>query len=127
MSIPLQPVTIIDSKELLLFASGLLTTGNNVIWTPQLNCRWRLRGVSITVDPATTTTAGSVVTLMDGANKLDDLLVLGTAAFVGPFRAASSIPGEGIRSALPNNTLSVNLSAAVLTGGLYVNVWGIEE
>jgi len=106
--------------------SAVITTGTTALWTPAAGKRIRWMGVSVTLDPATTTTAGSVITIADGVTGIDDLLVLGITAPNIPFRTSSVIGGNGIL--LPvGDVLNVICSATLNAGGVYVNVWGCEE
>jgi hypothetical protein len=106
--------------------SAVITSGTTALWTPAAGKRIRWMGVSITVDPATTTAAGSIVTIADGATAIDDLIALGINAPGIPFRASSVIGGNGILFPV-GDVLNVVCSAALTAGGIYVNVWGCEE
>jgi len=128
ISIPVQPVVSIDTKELLIFHSGPITAaGVTAVWTPTLGKRARVRGFSVIVDPATTSAAGSLLTLTDGGAAVDDFLFLGVAAPAVPLRWQAPLPGEGLRSSAVNNVIGVNLSAALTAGAVYINIWGVEE
>lgn len=128
VDIPIQPVVVVDQQELILLHSGPITAaGVTAVWTPQLNKSVRVRGFSVIVDPATTSVAGSLLTLTDGGVAVDDFLFLGVAAPGVPLRWQCPLPGDGLLSDAPNNVIGVNLSAALVTGAVYVNVWGVEE
>jgi hypothetical protein len=128
VSILCQPVTLIDTQELLIFHSGAITAaGPTAVWIPTAGKRARVKGFSIIVDPATTSAAGSLCTILDGAAAVDDFLALGVAAPAVPLRWQAPLPGEGLRSAAANNVINVNLSAALTAGEVYVNIWGVEE
>lgn len=112
-----------------LAPSGKISAaGGTALRTPPSGRAIRIFGFSVVLDPTTTTAAGSLVTLVDSTASvtLDNLLALPTSAPGVPYRAAAQLPGNGIL--LPaNDVLSVNLSAAATAGGVYVNVWGVEE
>ena len=102
--------------------------GPTTLRTPAAGRAIRILGFSVVIDPATTTAAGSLVTLVDSTASvtLDDVIALPTAATNVPYRAAAPLPGNGLL--LPvGDVLTVNLSAAATAGGVYVNVWGCEE
>jgi hypothetical protein len=104
----------------------IASIGATALWTPAAAKRIRLMGFSVVVDPATTTAAGSLVTVADGATGLDDVIALPIAATNNPFRAAGILPSNGWL--LPvGDVLNVILSAAATAGGVYVNAWGCEE
>lgn len=111
-----------------LIDSAVITAaGQTVLWTPAIGKRARVMGFSIVVNPATTTAAGSLVTIQDGAVDVENVLYLGIAAPAVPGRWAEVFPDNGYLSVAPNNTISVNLSAALTAGGIYINIWGTEE
>lgn len=102
--------------------------GGTALRTPPAGRAIRILGFSVVIDPATTTAAGSLVTLVDSTASvtLDDIIALPTSAPGVAARFAAQLPGNGLL--LPvNDVLSVNLSAAATAGGVYVNVWGCEE
>jgi hypothetical protein len=105
----------------------LATIGDTAVWTPSTGKRFRWMGFSVVVDPATTTAAGSLVTIKDGATIIDDVIALPVAASNIPFRSFGFLQGNGYLSTAVGNVLNVNLSAAATAGGVYVNVWGTEE
>lgn len=102
--------------------------GDATVWTPASGKAVRLIGFSVIMDPATTTAAGSLVTLKDitVANVVDDVLALPIAATNNPFRAVSILPGNGVLFPT-GDALGINLSAAATAGGVYVNLLGCEE
>ena len=129
VDVPVQPVIVVDEQELLIFHSGGITAlGATTIWTPTTGKRARVRGFSVIVDPATTTVAGSLISLLDGGAAVDDFLFIGVGPQTQtPLRWQAPLPGNGLRSAAVNNVIAVNLSAALTAGGIYINVWGTEE
>jgi len=128
VEIMVQPVTTLDNQELILVRSGVISAaGATTLWTPKTNKSVRVKGFSVIVDPVTTTAAGSLVTLTDGGNSVDNFLFVGATVGTGPHRFPCPLPGEGLLSAAPNNIIGVNLSAALTAGGIYVNIWGVEE
>lgn len=128
VSIPVQPVFQVDAKELLKFTSVIITAAaSTTLWIPTIGKRARIKGFSIAVDPATTSAAGCLITLTDGGVAIDNIVALGVGAPGTPLRFAGAFPGEGLRSSGVNNLVAVNLSAALTAGGVYLNVWGVEE
>ena len=101
--------------------------GNTAIWTPAAGKKFRLIGFSVVVRGDTTTAAGSLVTLLDGATTIDNVCWLATTVATQPNRWSEPLPGNGYLSAAANNILYANLSAAATAGGIYINVWGCEE
>lgn len=108
-------------------AGPLTTLGDQTVWTPAAGKAVRLLGLSIVVDPATTTTAGSVVTLKDITNVIvyDYLVNLGIAA-AAINRIQAPLSPNGYKFP-PGAAIGINLSAAALAGGVYINMWGCEE
>ena len=109
-------------------STEISAAGPTTLRTPAAGRAIRILGFSVVIDPATTTAAGSLVTLVDSTASvtLDDVIALPTAATNVPYRAAAPLPGNGLL--LPvGDVLTVNLSAAATAGGVYVNVWGCEE
>jgi hypothetical protein len=108
-------------------ASAVITAANQTaLWTPATGKRIRIMGFSIVVNPATTTAAGSLVTLQRGTTDIDDVIYLGTAALAVPARWPGILPMNGLLLN-PDEVLSANLTAACTAGGIYLNVWGCEE
>lgn len=108
-------------------SADITVIGQTAIWTPAANKRVRVMGFSIVVDPATTSVAGSVITLQDGATDLDDFLILGITAPAVPLRWQCPLPANGYLSSTIGGVINVSLSAALTAGRIRVNVWGCEE
>lgn len=107
--------------------------GSTAVWTPTAGKKFRLMGYSITL-------TGNAV---QGVAGNFEMVFLDAAAAVGAghseyvpgialntFGASGTGKidfGNGILSALANNVLNINLSAALTGGECRVNVWGTEE
>lgn len=107
-------------------SAAISGAGATALWTPASGKRIRLMGFSVIVNPATTTAAGSLVTLKRGSTTFDDVIYLGVAALAVPARWAGLLPPNGYLLDV-DEVLNVDLSAACTAGGIYINVWGTEE
>jgi len=108
-------------------ASALIASiGSTAIWTPAAGRAVRILGFSVVVSTLTTTAAGSLVTIKEGATTIDNLIHLAVAAPAVPIRWAAPLPQNGYLAA-KDAVINVDLSAAATAGGVYVNIWGCEE
>lgn len=107
--------------------------GNTIVWTPAAAKKFRLMGYSIKVTGnATQAVAGNFeITLNDSGTAIG----CGDSEYV-PAVALNALGGSngnqrgltnGYLSLLANNVLNVNLSAALVSGEVRINVWGTEE
>jgi hypothetical protein len=108
--------------------------GNTALWTPAVGKKFRLMRYRVTVtDNATQAVAGVLtVNLLDAAGNIaqtDDVFVPAVALVnSGALYNGGQIDlGNGILSAVANNVLNVNLSAALVTGNVRVIACGTEE
>jgi len=109
--------------------------GNTALWTPALGKKFRIMRWRYTItDNATLAAPGALtVTLFDGAagatGQADDVFVPALALNNNGQLASSPWIdlGNGYLSAAANNVLNVNLSAALATGTVRVQVAGTEE
>lgn len=109
-------------------AGPLTTAADQTIWTPSAGKRVRLLGVSIVVDPTTTSAAMSLITLKDitNATVYDYLLALNTTAPATPYRAQAPLSPNGYL--FPKDAaIGIAIGSALTAGGVYVNMWGTEE
>jgi len=111
-----------------LIPSGLISNiGTTVLWTPAAGKKFRLLGFSVIIRVDTTTAAGSLITLLDGATPIDNVCWIAATVTTQPNRWSAPLPGNGYLSTAAGNVLYVNCSAALTAGGIYINVWGCEE
>jgi len=111
-------------KTVLATALGLTT-----VWTPTAGKSFRLMGYTISVAGTLAATGVELIKLVD--NVVGNLISQHQATVTittptGDTQIGASL-NNGFLSAAANNVLKVNLSAAMLTGGVVVNVWGTEE
>jgi hypothetical protein len=109
-------------------------TGSTALWTPTAGKKFRLMRFKIIVTANASLAAGGVFTidLLDAAASLNlthSIFVPTTAGstIVGTYDSDWIDLGNGLLSALANNVLNVNLSAALVTGAVRVIVCGTEE
>lgn len=110
-------------------------SGDNAIWAPSASTlKFRLMGGLITIPTNVNRSAGAdtKMTFRDGTTDLKlafypfiptTAVTTVAGAVILPFY----LPGNGILSAAANNTLNLNLAAAISTGAIGVTVWGTEE
>jgi hypothetical protein len=101
--------------------------GDTQVWTTA-NGTWRLLGFAVSV--AGTIGASGVLTIQ--LRDESDVIWRGFASVadttpVGDTQLGADYGLIGLLSGDPENRLLVNLSTAMLTGGVAVNVWGVEE
>lgn len=107
-------------------------SGNTTVWTEAAGHFFRLMCISIDVtENATQTTAGELtITLQDGTTTIPGFLwevfVPSTAlTTAGALYSSGNVCfSDGYESIAAPNSLSVNLSAALLTGAVVVRAWG---
>ena len=109
------------------------SSGNTSVWTPTSGKKFRLMGLDFQLSENSTLGSGAVINIQfqDGTNPIGPVF--------SPFIPATPITGigaevtsmyslgNGILSALANNTLNINLSSALTAGSVRVNAWGTEE
>lgn len=109
--------------------------GNTAIWTPTGGKKFRLMRWRYTATENCTFAVGAnlTISLFDGAagatGQVDDITVPAVAlATSGQLASSPWIDlGNGYQSVAANNVLNVNLSAALVTGTIRVQVAGTEE
>lgn len=99
--------------------------GSTALWTPATGKKFRILGFSFTLPSTATTAAGSTITLMDNATAVFTLLLVGTTS--DALSGVVNLPSGGYLSAVVNNVLNINLTAALTAGAIAVNAWGLEE
>jgi hypothetical protein len=125
-------VTVMDGQgsrvlraPTLTYSATVTAAGNAAIWTPASGRTFVLLGVLVSVNNTTTSAAGIVVSLRDGATDiLTNLCDIGTTT-AGITNTVSF--GFGISSAAADNVLYVNLNAATTAGRVIITVWGYEK
>ena len=109
-------------------------SANTAVWTPAVGKKFRLMGYIIQVTAfAASATPAIEITFQDAAAVI---LGVGTSLSV-PVASATAGGvllntgqiqlGNGILSVAANNTLNINLNAALTAGLVRVTVWGTEE
>lgn len=104
--------------------------GLTAVWTPPAGLRFRLMGYSISVSGTVAATGPQLLQFVDGlvANVIFQHLATVDITTAGPDTQIAVTLGNGYLSNTVNNVLSINLAtAAMLTGGVAVNVWGMNE
>ena len=105
--------------------------GSTPVWTPTAGKSFRLMGYTIDVAGTMAATGVNTIKLEDGAtvikNHLANCIQTPTASISGGADHIQANLGQGQLSAAAGNVLNVNLSVAMATGGVAVNVWGCEE
>jgi hypothetical protein len=112
-----------------VFRSAEVTNaGDTAVWTPAVDSRFRLLAWRLSV-AGTIATAGTLaIQLLDSAT-----VIARAGANVGDTYPANDTQigadygAQGILSAAPDNVLNINLSVAMVTGAVYIDVWGVEE
>jgi len=115
-----------------VFHTAFVTgAGTTAVWTPTAGTSFRLMGYSIDIAGTAAATSVQHVELLDGATVIKNhcATVLQTFAATTALTGANiSVDlGQGQLSAAANNVLNVNLSEAMASGGVAINVWGTEE
>jgi len=105
--------------------------GSTPVWTPTAGKRFRLMGYTISVAGTLAATGVQALKLEDGAtvikNHFADMIETPAVGASGGDTQIGADLGQGQLSAAINNVLNINLSTAIVTGGVAVNVWGTEE
>lgn len=116
------------------FKTGIITAaGSTALWTPAASKKFRIMRYMLELTGNAIQAAGGVITVsfFDAAaaiNITHSLYVPAAASNnLGGFNPGWFDLGNGVLSALANNVLNVNLSAAITGGGLRVTVCGTEE
>ncbi len=101
--------------------------GSTTVWTPAAGKKFRLMGYTISIAGTASATGVQVIKLEDGATVIKNhLATVDITTPVGDSQIGADL-GQGQLSAVANNVLNINLSEAMATGGVAVNVWGTEE
>lgn len=105
----------------------LTSLGRSVVWDPPPDYRCRVLGVAIAYGGATIAAKGRVVlTLFDGAAPiLKAATTLDTSPTIQP-PFIVNFPGNGYLADV-NRSLEIDMSAAIVTNQIFVNLWGTEE
>jgi hypothetical protein len=103
--------------------------GNTTVWTPPAGEKFRLMGFTISVAGTLAATGVELIQLTDsnGGTVISQHQATVTITTPTGDTQIGADLGQGYLSAAANNVLAVNLSSAMLTGGVAVNVWGTEE
>jgi hypothetical protein len=109
-------------------------SGNTAVWTPTSGKKFRLMRFIIDVTSNSSQVSGGVITFnfQDASSALGlsfDAFVPTTAVttVLGGYTSGWIDIGNGFLSALANNVLNINLSAALATGNVRITVCGTEE
>jgi hypothetical protein len=138
------PVVLVDpstnpmklgNPSLTQLHSGNFTTGalTQAIWTPTAGLRFRLYGyiLSLSSDVAEAADDNLGVQVLDGANIMFRHITNIPAVSIATGSTATifsvQFPGNGYRSLLPNNVLTITIAANLTAGRIGMNAWGIEE
>jgi hypothetical protein len=100
--------------------------GNTAIWTPASGKRFRLLGGVVNVPNTSTSAAGTISALFDGATA-SGITLTAIGATTAGISYTLTLPSNGYLSTAINNALNLNNSAAYTAGGIIVCVWGVEE
>lgn len=101
--------------------------GATVVWTPGAGNFFRLMGYTISVSGTAAATGPIQIELLDGAAPFaNHFATVAETTASGDTQIGVDL-GQGYVSAAAANTLSINLSAALLTGGAAINAWGTVE
>lgn len=107
------------------------TIGSTAVWVPTAGKRFRLMGYTIDVAGSLAATGVQTIKLEDAAvvfkNHLANLIQTPSATISGGADHMGADLGQGYLSAAINQTLNINLSVAMGSGGVAINVWGTEE
>lgn len=119
-----------------IFRHNAATAANSTaVWTPAAGKKFRLLGFELTITRDATVAVAGVVTvnLIDAAGTI----IYSTGVYVPIAATPGNLPAGplssidlgkiGYLSALANNVLNINLSVALVTGSVQVNVRGTEE
>lgn len=111
-------------KTVLATALGLTP-----VWTPTAGKKFRLMGYTISVAGTLAATGVNLLKLVDSV--VGNVIAQHQATVTittptGDTQIGADL-GQGFLSAAINNVLQINLSVAMATGGVAVNVWGTEE
>lgn len=109
-------------------------SGNTAVWTPTTGKKFRLMRFQIEVTDNATLASAGVITIkfQDSDTNFGfafDVHIPATALSnaIGGYKTGWIDLGNGYLSALANNVLNVNVSIALVTGNVRVNVCGTEE
>lgn len=119
-------------REATVYHTAFVTaSGTTAVWTPTAGTSFRLMGYSIDIAGTAAATGVQHIELLDSATVIKNHLATVLQTFA-PTTALQGVTisvdlGQGQLSAAPDNVLNVNLSEAMASGGVAVNVWGTEE
>jgi hypothetical protein len=125
--------TILERTPAVFKTAQATASGTTTLWTPTSGKKFRLMRFMIQITGNATTAGGAVVTVsfLDQASAINialDAFVPSTAFSAGEDFISPWVDlGMGFLSAAANNTLFVNLSAALTAGNVRVTCCGTEE
>jgi hypothetical protein len=99
--------------------------GSTAVWTPSANKRFRVLGGVVNVPNTSTSAAGLISRLLDGATNFANIVAIGTTT--AGISYTLSFGENGYLSTAVGNVLNVNNTAAYTAGGIVLSVWGTEE
>jgi hypothetical protein len=112
-----------------IFKTAFVTaSGSTVVWTPTTSTQFVLMGYTISIAGTLAATGPLRIQLIDGPTN-SKTIANHMAAVSNPIAGDTQIGsdwGNGYIGQVGNNTLSINLSAAMTTGGVGIDVWGVE-
>ena len=107
--------------------AAVTASGATTIWTPSAGKRFRLMGYTLSISGTLAATGTQAIELLDGATVIAQHgATVNSATPQGDTQIGVDY-GNGYLSVVVNNVLSINLSATMLTGAVYVNAWGTEN
>lgn len=110
-----------------VFHTGIVSaSGPTAVWTPATGQRFILMGYTISVAGSITGGGELEISLVDNATTFANYNCTLGATETGDSHMAADY-GNGYTSLLVDNVLNINLSAALATGHVMINVWGTES
>lgn len=114
-----------------VFMSAEVTAaGNTVVWTPQAGNTFRVLGWRASIAGTLATDGTLALQLRDGTTTVfarAGANVAGALLGAGDTQVGEDYGKLGYLSTAADNELNVNLSEAMASGAVYIDIWGLEE